>query len=509
MRTGRCWLLVLVALGLPVLPARAWKPRTHVYLAEQALADALNDGQVTLFRVDPGTNALLLRDGQPVELGRFPVRADALEALRGYPSQFRAGVLGPDAFPDIITGQTIIHPAGKVTPGETGVDLNAGGVGTDPWLQHLWERAFHPGDERDATPANRAFVLGVLAHAAGDMYGHTLVNHYTGDAFHFRPEPTNAIRHIVLEGYVDRRVPDPTFETSIGSGTSGFIHRNMVLARNGSRLEQLQAGDSAKLSIPAYFSRLRIRLTDSLPGSSRPVAAYKRAWIQDIDDGLTVLPEVSHGLALDLFFNKEGRPRVARARERADDYVKKHLLSMCGLPDAAGASLLLFDQIVAALGLDELRAMAKALKRNALSYLLERAVGLSLEQVRTYLTSPEEQFDPVLDRDPLPGGTRISRRQFDELKLEPGSTALDYRRVPAAYNTVTLCKLLLLDRDAVNHLLQTLESPERLAEENIMLGFIETLDGSRQWKANERRMVLARDPAAYRALFMRQSGEDR
>jgi hypothetical protein len=33
-------------------PALAWKPTTHVYLGQQALKEALDDGKVSIYRVD-------------------------------------------------------------------------------------------------------------------------------------------------------------------------------------------------------------------------------------------------------------------------------------------------------------------------------------------------------------------------------------------------------------------------------------------------------------------------
>ena len=113
----------------------------------------------------------------------------------------RAGTLGPDAYPDILTGQQVIHPAGAVSPGETSVDLNPGGPGPGPWLQRLYDLAYgNAGVANDRTPQNRAFVAGFMAHAAGDTYGHTFINAFTGGAFHFLPLPENAIKHVVLEG---------------------------------------------------------------------------------------------------------------------------------------------------------------------------------------------------------------------------------------------------------------------------------------------------------------------
>ncbi len=64
--------------------AQRWKINTHLFAANKALADALNDGKVT-----------------SPPYGEFPVAASALRALRAEPAAYRAGVLAPDLFPDM------------------------------------------------------------------------------------------------------------------------------------------------------------------------------------------------------------------------------------------------------------------------------------------------------------------------------------------------------------------------------------------------------------------------
>jgi hypothetical protein len=58
------------------------------------------------------------------------------------------------------------------------------------------------------TPAINAFAVGYLTHAAGDMFGHTFVNNFTDGDFAILPPdgPENAIKHVILEGYVDKRL---------------------------------------------------------------------------------------------------------------------------------------------------------------------------------------------------------------------------------------------------------------------------------------------------------------
>jgi len=93
--------LLIIVLGSVSHPteAWAWKPTTHVYLGEQALDDALDDGRVTIPRVN-------YESGQIIgEVGTYQVDPTILAVLRSHTPQYRAGILGPDAYPDISTGQ--------------------------------------------------------------------------------------------------------------------------------------------------------------------------------------------------------------------------------------------------------------------------------------------------------------------------------------------------------------------------------------------------------------------
>lgn len=508
----RVCLFAFVALTCAAPPARAWKPKTHVYLAEEAMKDAVDDGLVTIYEVDPATNQLKKgADGKPVKVGDYKVDPRVLEALKKHPDQFRAGVLGPDAFPDILTGQQVIHPAGKVTPGESGADLNKNGPGPDPWLQHLWSVAY-AGKGADATPATRAFVSGFLAHAAGDVYGHTCVNYYTGDAFNFQ-NPKNAARHVIVEGYFDRHVPAPTYKTSI-AGVDGFIHRQMILGRPGTPVEKLLAGDNVKFTLAAQFSALRNRLNADVQGALPfdPVAAYKKAWVADIDRGLEKLPGFSYELALALMYDPSGKADLVKARKLVDGF-KPTLMSMAGLPDAVAATIAAFKAVAKALGLDAVVAFVDQVEKDALNYLVRTATGMTADEFAKLLLAEATEFDKWMDQPPLPNGTRTTRKEFDEkeLKLDPkGNGWIDYRRVPPAYNTVALIKLSFLSRDEVNRLMADLGAPAvKLAEENAMLGFAATLDGSNQWAMNPQKMVVARHPAGYARVFMKQNGETR
>jgi hypothetical protein len=479
-------------------PALAWKPTTHVYLAERALEDALDNGKVTINRVNSATGEIV------GNIGEYPVAPKILDAIRAFPDQYRAGVLGPDAYPDILTGQQVIHP--PTNP-----------EGSTRWLQYLWSQS-------DESPAIKAFVVGYLTHAAGDMYGHTFVNHFTSGAFTFTP-PSNATKHILLEGYFDQHSPSPTFSASI-AGVDNFIYRHMVDARPDTYLDRellVQGGEGTSFSVPRIYSTLRAELEEDIPRLFksadrcrwfdptcsalllRAEARYKEAWRDDIDRGLRAWPSVSDRVAKALFFNPEKRAKVDEAEAILNDYVNQHLISMSGAPDVVGDLAAISDKIldiISQITPDFLLEPIRQLKNNIYDAIVVKATGMTRQQLKDYLSSPDTYFDQVMTQG---SGELIDKRTFDSkyLRLDNPSAKYDYRKVAAAYNTVAISKLLLLSKDGVNQLLSDLGDNARLNQQNIMLGFLRTLDGDNE----QRGMILAQNCATYRQIFMEQAGE--
>lgn len=188
-RTTRS-MVVVVAMVAALLAApsaaMAWKPYAHNYIGDQAYADAVDDGRVTVG-------------------GRtYPLKDELVKALRKSRPYFNAGVVGPDGFPDLVYGQSQIHPE------QTG-----------KWLTHILDKAWKAQDKRGAgyeTEEKRgrilAFAYGFLTHAAGDMWGHTLINDFADGLFPSfegavtdRDEARIALRHVVAEGYAGAATP--------------------------------------------------------------------------------------------------------------------------------------------------------------------------------------------------------------------------------------------------------------------------------------------------------------
>ncbi len=516
--------------------ALAWKPTTHVYLAEQAMEDALADGKVTIYRVN-------YQQGEIVgEIGQYKVDGTILSALHSNAAQYRAGVLGPDAYPDILTGQQVIHPG----PDDTGIQ-----GGSNVWLKHLWERSME--EQGPNISAIKAFTVGYLTHAAGDMYGHTFINLFSGGSFAINPPtgPINAIKHILVEGYVDKRLPKYDLDTDFFNasiiGVEDFIYYNLIDARPGSVLDRQllrEGGGGTEYSIPRIYSTLRAILQRDISAyyakkreytqrandceisdfSCSKVAilaeraayiaenglnvTYKEYWRDDIDSGLRKWPKVSHEVAKALFFNPDRKPNIQRAEDILKRYVTDHILSMSGTPDLVGLTAREVSNIIERIIPDFLLEPIQKLKEELLNTILKEAVGLTKQEIKDYLTSPEKYFDRFLNSG---SGKNVTLREFNTDCLHINNSgytnpneSFDYRKVPAAYNTVTISKLIMLSSIEMDKLLSDLGSHIRQREPNIMLGFIQALDGDNQWI---NKLILARDSQAYKQVFMLQLGE--
>lgn len=510
-------LSALLCLAFEPALLAAWAPDTHVHLAREVLEDAVSDGRVTVHRIVDGTTI-----AEPV--GRYRVDPAILASLRAHPDHFLAGVVGPDAYPDILTGQRLIHPdvAEPVeTPWEVGRTPDGGGTsasGTDAWLSHLWKRAFPDADQRDPS-AWKAFVTGFLVHAAGDLYAHTYVNEYAGGPFELGE---NGLRHFVLESYIGTITPGAgdRIDAEIARAANPML-RSMVVAGPGTDLdERLLVGEDAGTSIPRIFSTVRANLQReidahedlSVPERAATGAAhaYRVAWLEDVDDGLRAWPRLSHQVARQQFYAPDGYDPLEAGDQSLGDwvgfYTNNHLLSMAGLPDFVGETVQGVSDIVDAIVPDPMELAIREMRDDLLDYLFEQAIGISYRRARELGKDPGTYFDQVLG-----GGTTgrpLTRDElvFEQLDMEVDDPAFDYRVFPPAYNTVVLTKLALLGRDELDRLLADLGSDRTVAVPNVMLGFVRSLDGDNQWLDGPQ-MAFARDPTVYRQIFMTQIGE--
>ncbi|MEA3043866.1 MAG: hypothetical protein QOH47_1704 [Sphingomonadales bacterium] len=210
--------VLLAAVCCIAAPAHGFGLKTHVYIADQVWQD-LADCRVAI-------------RGQA-----FAVPAEACRAIRAHRGEFLAGALGPDVFPDVLVGQSIVHP---------GV---AGGWQANDWLNHLLGHA--RSDEE------LAFAWGYAMHFAGDVFAHSYVNNYAGGVFEISSDRTKAIelRHFRLEKYIDQRL-DYRFDPAILRVPAGFLAAQLIEydygAGGGPRVGDFYASAAAD---PAAFVR--------------------------------------------------------------------------------------------------------------------------------------------------------------------------------------------------------------------------------------------------------------
>ncbi|CAN0578934.1 unnamed protein product, partial [Laminaria digitata] len=230
------------------------------------------------------------------------------------------------------------------------------------------------------------------------------INNFTGGPFAFSP-PSNAIKHVLLEGYVDKRLPKKEmrgdfFDARI-KNIEWLIYKNMVDARPGTVLDKSllrPRAAGAKFSIPRVFSTIRAnlqrdidkyrntikdydkkikacKLTDFscskaiLTGKKTAYItangiqqAYRNAWIKDVDEGLRKWPGVSHQVAIALFFNNERKTDIDKAEAILTAYARDHILSMAGAPDFVGATAKVIGKVVDAVTPRALQAAIMRLK---------------------------------------------------------------------------------------------------------------------------------------------------
>ncbi|SHG75304.1 zinc dependent phospholipase C family protein [Massilia sp. CF038] len=171
-----------LTLACALVPAaQAFKADTHIWVGQQVINDLADDGKITV-----------RLNGRSVTLD---VPADVRDAILANRSDYLLGNIGPDSAPDLIVGQTIVHP---------GLEH---GWKTNDWLQHLLDNS------RANAPA-KAYTYGYLGHAAADTFAHTYVNQYSGDIFLLEDrEILVEERHIALEGFISKLTPPLTDHT--------------------------------------------------------------------------------------------------------------------------------------------------------------------------------------------------------------------------------------------------------------------------------------------------------
>jgi hypothetical protein len=155
--------------------AYAFKIDTHLWVAQQVYNDVVDDGKITV-----------KLSGRMVTI---PVSGEVVSAIRNHRDAFLLGSMGPDALPDVVAGQMLVHPG------------NSQGWKTNDWLTHILEKS-------KGSQLGTALAYGYMTHASADVFSHTYVNQYAGDIFILADGETLAEqRHVALESYITKHTP--------------------------------------------------------------------------------------------------------------------------------------------------------------------------------------------------------------------------------------------------------------------------------------------------------------
>ena len=241
-----------------------FKPYTHVEIGKDVLAD-VQDGMITI-------------EGQ-----QFAVDSEVAAALQNHPDFYTAGVIGPDGFPDLIMGQSVIHP-----------------VNTGRWLQHALDSAWAAQSSPSYSAPEKSEILawsyGFLTHAAEDMWAHTLVNEFAQGVFpavaDILTDSENAaiaVRHLLVEGYIGDATPgydgnpdrttlpdgDVSDDSTPGidfptngefQGMSRYIYQTFILPQDPAKGLPTSRGP-----VIDFFLDLRAGLEDAISGPVNPI----------------------------------------------------------------------------------------------------------------------------------------------------------------------------------------------------------------------------------------------
>ena len=195
-------LILAIALG----SVSAFKVSTHVAVANKALDDIQKS-----FDESSGTNRVTFHG---IDLDVSYDRA--YNAILQYPEYFRMGTTGPDAFPDMVGGQAILHTNNGVLnedfPTKTSTKYEhryrPSTYRSIDFAMKLLDMAYERGDDKELS-----FALGFVGHCVGDGFMHTWINEQVEgsfDYFHgdgFLGGLTEEVKHVAVEGFIDARLP--------------------------------------------------------------------------------------------------------------------------------------------------------------------------------------------------------------------------------------------------------------------------------------------------------------
>ena len=496
-------LLLLTAAAEYAHPS--WNVKTHVYAANLALADVVDNGKVWI-----------------PPFGEFAVDPVLVQALRKHPDDYRAGVVGPDAFPDIYVGQSYAHV-------DHWCDDNAWIA--DDWIRQVFDAAYPRlrlprstplgSTTRTGLPANLsdlqlrhlAFAYGYLTHGAQDMFGHTFINHYVGakwGGFTGADSVKVDARHIALEAYVARHTPrwSASNDSSISvddAFQAEFLIKAPAIRRHVDAIHYrrfLATYDWLGNSIARTDARLNHDHSDVNCVAHFPDCMwydYMVGWRKDIDRGLRHLVDANAGLGTALLAGQ-----VSDGVGDLTDWSSVWLPKMFGA-HAVGeldAQMIAFGDWWATVN-----PMAPV------DSIINKAIWDEVDNFLRHNLGPEYQLFDLIRNDPaiavnaLFPPESLAHAKADMHMAPAGDSIVAWLDFAALYNTVEASKLVLLDAHALNDLATRAGMAGPLYPDangvNVMIGVMRSMDGDHQWDSTNVDPTSGEARASYGLPFRR------
>lgn len=343
------------------------KSKTHIYMANFILREVKETNCITIPQV-----------------GSYKVPEDMKQAILKEPAAFRAGSVGPDFYPDMIIGQTIIHPenSGKW------LEIMARQLRMIPYGCKEWNEAY-------------AFYLGYIMHYAGDMFGHDYVNKWAHGSF---PAIADAIkdvekariivRHILVETYMDERVPK--IEDMEIRAPIKFLYRCFATPEAAA----LYPAESDNMNLLKWMINLKQRIQNKSQNSTirmMDVVNYFPSWESDVEAAILAWLKLWDKVA-NLLLEPGG---MSQAKTEIVNWFKNWGLKLTVIPKWVEKIIKYVGDILDALNLlKPIKELLKEKFKELLMQLVYAATGIReedidrlIQQLKDIFTNPKMYLD--------------------------------------------------------------------------------------------------------------------
>lgn len=395
------------------------KSKTHVYMANLIVKE-LKNGQLQF----PG-------------IGAITPPKEVVDAILAFPGAFCAGAVGPDFYPDMFTGQSVVHPK------DSGI-----------WLDLLFKEYGGMVPNHPEKQKAYAFALGFMMHYAGDMYGHYYVNGWARGWFDLSTDQEKLkiiTRHILVETYMDSKVPldiNTQFDAPINFIRNCFFstiaQEQYIKSSIPMPIDGFISIENAIASCANSNSAGILDMCNYFPGWRSDIVRASIEWLRTWQNIAHIFTDDSH--------------KKSEAKNLLDTWANNHLALMLGVPGWAQS---IANQIAAILdAINILKPIKDQITKLMLDYLAG-VIGLvmgvqvkNMDEAMEYLSTMLGNPAQYLNCGRLYPQTNIT----DQLDAEMGNygktdDASDQQFL-AFHQCLNMGKLALIGADNLNDLIR-------------------------------------------------------